>query len=226
MTAAPPLPVASEPILQWSHEGVVWLGSEETRRDLRTQFDLHHVVRLPQLLDRPLLARIQQNLEQSRFAPFVHEGIGRDIRLEDNTTSGLLLLLANSPALCRIVENITSCDYIGSFSGHLYRMLPGGYHYDSWHDDAVHNRVVGMSINLSSAVYSGGIFHLRERATGRILCQAVNTGPGDAILFRLSPQLEHCVTPVEGAFPKTAFAGWFRSVPPDQAPLRSCYGGG
>ncbi len=226
MTAAPPLPVASAPILQLSRGGVVLLGSEEVRRGLRAQFDLHHVVRLPQLLDRPLLERVQRNLLQSRFSPFVHQGIGRDIRLEDNPTSGLLLLLANSPALCRIIEDITSCDYIGSFSGHLYRMMPGGDHYDSWHDDAVQERVVGMSINLSGAVYSGGIFHLRDRATGRILCQAVNTGFGDAILFRLSPQLEHCVTPVDGAFPKTAFAGWFRSVPPDQAPLRGCYGGG
>jgi hypothetical protein len=40
-----------------------------------------------------------------------------------------------------------------------------------------------------------------------------NTGPGDALLFRIARHLTHRVTPVDGTADKTAFAGWFRSEP-------------
>jgi hypothetical protein len=36
-----------------------------------------------------------------------------------------------------------------------------------------------------------------------------NTGFGDAILFRISKDLEHRVTEVVGEVAKTAYAGWF-----------------
>ena len=40
-------------------------------------------------------------------------------------------------------------------------------------------------------------------------------GNGDAIIFRLASHLQHRNTNVTGSTPKTAFAGWFRSDPPD-----------
>jgi hypothetical protein len=47
--------------------------------------------------------------------------------------------------------------------------------------------------------------------SGTVLSEMVNTGQGDAILFRISHNLKHMVTAVTGSEPKTAFAGWFRS---------------
>lgn len=44
----------------------------------------------------------------------------------------------------------------------------------------------------------------------------LNTGPGDAALFRIDPALQHRATAVTRGT-KTAFAGWFRS----EAPLRA-----
>jgi hypothetical protein len=70
-----------------------------------------------------------------------------------------------------------------------------------------------MSVNLGAQRYNGGLFQLRERRSPEILCEVANTGPGDAILFRIANQLVHQVTAVEGTIPKTAFAGWFRSEP-------------
>jgi hypothetical protein len=49
--------------------------------------------------------------------------------------------------------------------------------------------------------------------SGKILCELPNTGQGDAIFFRISPELKHVVTAMEGTEPKTAYAGWFRSGP-------------
>jgi hypothetical protein len=68
-----------------------------------------------------------------------------------------------------------------------------------------------MSINLGSRPYQGGIFRLRDQASGSVLCELPNTGQGDGIFFRISPALAHMVTPIEGSEPTTAFAGWFFS---------------
>jgi hypothetical protein len=87
-------------------------------------------------------------------------------------------------------------------------------HFDSWHADlgaAQQDRFVGMSINLGSRPYQGGVFRLRNEASGTVLCELPNTGQGDGIFFRISPSLAHIVTSIEGSEPKTAFAGWFRS---------------
>jgi hypothetical protein len=70
---------------------------------------------------------------------------------------------------------------------------------------------VGMSINLGRRPYQGGVFRLRDEASGAVLCDLPNTSQGDAIFFRVSPTLKHMVTPIQGTEPKIAFAGWFRS---------------
>ena len=115
----------------------------------------------------------------------------------------------------KTVERITQCGSISVFDGRIYRMAPGTDHYDSWHDDTNDNRLVGMSVNLGSLPYLGGVFQLRKNSCEEILCEVPNVVQGDAILFRISPELKHRITPVQGTQPKTAFAGWFRSAAPD-----------
>jgi hypothetical protein len=78
-----------------------------------------------------------------------------------------------------------------------------------------------MSINLSPTSFSGGTFELRERESKRLVYRHGNTGCGDALIFRLSLDLEHRVTDVIGNAAKTAFAGWFRSQPHDYRALFS-----
>jgi hypothetical protein len=86
-------------------------------------------------------------------------------------------------------------------------------HFDSWHSDPGKppNRLVGMSINLSPHPYAGGVFPLRNEATGQRLCELPNTGLGDAICFRISPSLKRMVTKVVSTETRVAFAGWFLS---------------
>ena len=73
--------------------------------------------------------------------------------------------------------------------------------------------MVAMTVNLSTDGYAGGFLEMRERSSKKIFAELANTGPGDAILFELAPELQHRVTPVEGSYPKTALAGWFKESP-------------
>jgi len=93
--------------------------------------------------------------------------------------------------------------------GAVYRMVAGEGHEISWHDDLQDkdDRQVGLS--LSTDVFRGGAFEIRERLYKRLLAQVNDTGFGDALLFRVSSDLEHRVTPVANDVAKTAFTGWF-----------------
>jgi hypothetical protein len=180
---------------------------------LRTQFDGEHCIRLPGFIDAELLRFIHKRFEHARFDVRVHQNIGVELSLADNVTLSLLHFLSNAPTLFDVIRQMTGCGRIGCFIGRVYRMAPGAGHYDSWHSDTTDHRLIGMSVNLGAPSYAGGIFRLREASSKKILCEAVNTGPGDAIVFRIARHLEHCVTAVEGTVPKTAFAGWFKSEP-------------
>ena len=140
--------------------------------------------------------------------------------MTENIASRMLEFLTNDQKLFEIIQQITGCDRIGCFSGRMYRMMPGRDHYDSWHNDMLEHRMVAMSINLSEGFYSGGLLQIRDRHSQQILHEVANLGVGDAIVFRLAHSLQHRVTNVEGAVPKTAFAGWFRSQPDFYQELR------
>ena len=207
-------------MIQLTRTGTVFSGSPGDLEQLRLRFDRQHWIRLPQLLEPGLLQLILYRIERADFSPLVHSGIGTELCMRDQINHGLLNFLANDPKLYAIVQQITGCSHIGSFHGRVYRMIPGGGHCDSWHDDMVDHRLVSLSLNLSSEVYAGGVLQMRDRKLGQIVVGVANTGSGDAILFRLSQHLEHRVTEVVGAVPKTAFAGWFQSQPDFHASLR------
>jgi hypothetical protein len=46
------------------------------------------------------------------------------------------------------------------------------------------------------------------------LANTIKSGPLDASIFRISPNLEHRIPDLEGSKPKIAFAGWFRTDAP------------
>lgn len=181
--------------------------------NLQAEFRERQCVGLPGLLSPELSSLVLERLTTARFSPLEHDGIGSELCMEDNALLAALHLACNDGPFLRLVESIASCAPLGAFGGRVYRMVPGAGHSDSWHDDLRENRQIGMSVNLSSGPYEGGLFQLRNRNTRRMLCEVHNIGLGDAIVFRLAPSLEHQVTPVLGGVPKTAFAGWFRPGP-------------
>jgi hypothetical protein len=199
-------------VITLRRNGLVVSASDAELLSLRDQFDREHIIRLPGLLDAEHLAVTNAYIDEVGFLPRVHDGIGTELCLPDGRAVRLLFFLVNDPALFALIQRITGCRTIGCFTGRMYRMIPGRDDYDSWHSDSIQDRMIGMSVNIGPA-YEGGIFQLREKASKRILGEAPNVVPGDAILFRIDEALQHWITPLSGTQPKTAFAGWFRSSP-------------
>ena len=189
--------------------------------EAREHFDRHHWLKLPRLLDGSLLARVQRELARATFVEVRHTSVtppSIDVCMTPNPLSAMLELLCNDPAVLRAVESLTACGPLVRFNGFVYRLTPGAGHHHNWHNDVVHGRRVALSINLEPEAYEGGILLIRERDADRVLAQVENTGPGDAVLFRIDPAFQHRATPVTRGV-KTAFAGWFRSEEPLRASL-------
>lgn len=187
---------------------------------LREQFDREHYLRLPGLIEPVFLRQILDHIERGPFAPRSQHEYGEELNLTNHATLDLLTLLVNDRRFFEVIQDATGSGRIGCFEGRVYRMIPAAGHYDSWHDDVAPTRLLAMSVNLSPKVYDGGVLQIRDRATGVIVTEVANTAPADAIVFRICPALEHCVSPVVGSAPKTAYAGWFHSEPDFEALMR------
>ncbi len=202
-------------MIQIGRRGIGISNSATALDDLRVQFDRQHFFRLPELLEPELLDFVQVRIDRGEFHERVHERIdsNKELCMAGNAAVGALLLLLNDERLFQIIQDVTQCERIRCFEGRVYRVNPGDGHHDSWHNDIGEDRLVGLSLNLSSKVYSGGLLQIRDRESREIISQVANTGTGDAVVFRLSRSLQHRITVVEGQTGKTAFAGWFRAQP-------------
>ena len=188
-------------------------GAPSDLEKARDEFSRLHSVKLEGLIADDVLAQVQEELENGEFANRVHHGIGTELCLKPGAAFAMLMLMANDPRLLQFVEELTGCESVGCFEGRVYRFVPDSGHYDSWHSDVGHGRLIALSINLSREPYEGGTFQLRAAHAENVLRELPNLTPGDGIMFRIDPALRHRVTDVRGAAPKTAFAGWFRSGP-------------
>lgn len=200
-------------MIQITKGGTVFSGSTQDLEWLRAQFDRQHCVRLPDFLGPELLEIVKHRIQRAHFQPSTYKGIGSELCMSDGYTDNMMHFLLNNRKLLKAIEEITRSGHLGCFRGRMYRLIPGHGRLDGWHNDLAEHRVVAISINFSTEVYSGGILQIRDRRCGKIVREAVNVGFGDAIIFRLSYDLEHRVTEVEGTVPKTAYAGWFKSQP-------------
>jgi hypothetical protein len=173
-----------------------------------------HWVRLPRLLEPSILDFLQARLDNSRWETMSHGKIGEEYITNDLPTTSLLHFVMNRPKVRAAIEEITGCKGLRWFRGRVYRMSAEVGHHDNWHSDEDYSNEVGMSLNLSRNPFRGGLFMLRDGDSKRVLARVANTGPGDALIFRISFDLQHRISDLEGADPKTAFAGWFKSSVP------------
>jgi hypothetical protein len=194
-------------MLQLTSKGLILRGDLDSLRD---RFATNHYVVLEKLLEPALLAKVQRQMERAPWRSSSHGKFGTELRLDDPVTVHLLSFLLNSPKFLNVVRTITGYPQISDFTGRVYRLTAGPQHQFSWHSDTKERRrQVGFSLNLSTDVFSGGTFELRDRLTLAPLAHVNNTGLGDALLFRISDDLQHRVTEVVNAVAKTACAGWF-----------------
>jgi hypothetical protein len=179
--------------------------------ELRGRFERAHSVLIPGMLDPQLLTLALSYIEQGQWRELKYErwGYHYECVLAAGAAVSLLHFISNEPRFLETIGEITGLASLTWFQGTVYRMKPGAGHTSRWHDDSKDGRLVGMSLNLSPRRFQGGLFQMRERKSRRMLAEIANTGPGDAVLFRISKDFEHHVTSLEAGEPKTAFAGWF-----------------
>jgi len=213
-------------MLQITERKIIGLAPNNLAQ-LREEFADRHCIVLPKLFTPALLKEILQQVEVARFYSNRHldhrqREFASDLTVRENELAlHLIHFLLNNPELFQIIQRITDCQEIGCFGGRIYRSLPGEVHQLDWHEDTdTRGRLLGISINLSAGHYAGGLFQLREKESRRIVCEVGSGSPGDAHVFRISPQLQHRVTGVEGEVARTTAAGWFLSAPDRGTVLR------
>ena len=203
-------------LVQITKSGTIFSGKEEDLNCLYTKFNQNHCIKLSNFLEPGLLQFIQNELDKDGFYKDKYK-VGKDKAVgflpKNKTVNSLLHFLTNEQTLFQLIQKITGCPQIGCFTGRVYSKIPNQGQYDSWHDDLTDNRMISISINLSKEIYSGGFLQILESKSGKIIHEIANTGFGDAIIFRLSQDLKHRVSKVDGTVTRTTFTGWFRSKP-------------
>jgi hypothetical protein len=205
-------------MIQLRRAGLV--ADKEDVERLRIQFANAHVVRLPALLDSQLLSQALCYIERGNWREGGVSGFYSESILETGPAVSLLRFVSNSPKFLEVIGEITG-NALTWFDGRIYRMKADAGHSDKWHDDTIEGRLIAMSLNLSPRGFEGGLFQMKEAKSNRMLVEIANTGPGDALLFRLSTNLQHRVTDVQPGEPKTAYAGWFNNQKSMKERLRS-----
>ncbi len=178
---------------------------------LRQSFREHHCALFRGLIEPAVIDFVASRVSQSAFEQRQDTDIARESWLPPEACAGTLHFMVNHPDFLRLVQDVTGCPRIGHFGGRIYRFAAEEGHYDTWHSDLGHggDRLLAMSLNLSPQPFEGGALQIRRAGTEEVLFEIANTGLGNAVIFRVDPGLEHRVCPVAGAFPRTAFAGWF-----------------
>lgn len=163
--------------------------------------------RLPEFLEEKFRRDVHKSLQSQPFNRFKDKDGS-----ESETHGGLedaFVFLMNDPRFISFVRKFSGIRRLRAFRGRIYKLEPRFRDYMNWHDDYVDGRRVGITINLSTRPYTGGLLRVRQKGSKKGPTRLPNKSFGNAILFLLSRKVEHSVSPVRGANPKIAFAGWF-----------------
>lgn len=167
----------------------------------------------PQLYDKVCQALAQAQFERSTYRV---DHLGQQSLVDEMVTFDpwfdRLTLLLNSADLIGALRSLTRIPDLGRYSGRIYKMLPHSAQQLEWHSDHNHGKRLAISVNVSPRAFEGGELeyrHILSQKTQRLH----NTGPGDAVIFRIDGDHEHRVLPVSGTEPKCAVTGWYFDGP-------------
>jgi len=185
---------------------------------LHDEYMARRCVVLRELLEPKILAYLQRHIDISHMVT--------KSEVDGNTEFGKVLflperepglfifrLLFNNRKFFTLLESITNCTPIGNFFGRIHTSVQGTQHQIEWHGDNTDTRLLGLTIDLGTNDYTGGVFQLRKRSSRQILSEVPRMSAGDAFVFEIAPDLQHRLTMVEGGGPRTVGVGWFRSQP-------------
>ena len=201
-------------MIQLTRRGLNFTGVEQDLDALRREFDRRNCLLLENFLHPDVVSLLLPMIHAATFRPKHHDHVGSELQMEPNLALHLLSFLTNDLKLFDLVQKITSCGPVGCFQGRVYKLIPDPAHILDWHNDFNEpGRLIAMSLNLSTSPFRGGVLQIREVRGGRIVSEVANTGFGNAVIFRISRDLEHQVTQIQGDASRISFAGWFRSDP-------------
>lgn len=180
---------------------------------LKATFEQQHFAHLPQMFEPSLLSLIQGLVDSGGYVDRTHDGIGTELCLTPGVATSVLQLVFNDPAIRRFMAEVSCLASLGCYDGRVYRLSAQEGHYDSWHSDAGEDRRIAVSLNLSPRGYEGGELEIRRTSSEAAEWTVASSGYGSGVMFRIDPGLRHRVIAVRGAQPRTAWAGWFRSMP-------------
>jgi hypothetical protein len=201
-------------MIQMTRQGLSFSGADADLELLKRDFERRHYLLLKDFLHPEIASLLLPFLKRAKYSPAQYKRVGSEFLMEPNLALDTLSFLTNDMKLFSLIQTITDCGSIGCFQGRIYKLIPDPQHIFDWHND-LHDesRLIAMSINLSAGMYRGGLLQIREVRSGKIAGEVANTGFGSAVLFRISEDLEHRVTGIQGDAPRTSFAGWFKSGP-------------
>ncbi|HEY0302190.1 MAG TPA: 2OG-Fe(II) oxygenase [Rhizomicrobium sp.] len=174
-------------------------------------FAERHMLELPGLLGDDLPALFAQMRRNARFVPDGDAKVGQRLLEEPPRLGTALCFLLKRQPLRAWLEQITGIGPLVTVGGATAQFLAGGGHQLEWHNDLVADqaRLLGVTVNLGSEPYEGGRFELRRRKETALLAHYDHRQFGSALMFRVSRDLMHRVTPVTEGGPRTVFGGWF-----------------
>ncbi len=178
------------------------------------RFRADRYLRLDRFVEPALLETWRRRLGDAPFKPRVYTADvwdsppPFDFVIDAPVLLGAYQFAMHDAGLFRAIEAVAGCARVRSYEPVIYRMLPG--HTDSWHDDlpAGQERLVTFSLNMSEDGYTGGALEFSEDRARTPRFSVENHEAGGALIFALSPSLEHRVAPVTSGA-RTVFAGWF-----------------
>lgn len=211
--AETPAPETKIPILQLGEDGLSANATNADISHLKKQFAAADYLVFPRFLSEALIESIHRHTDHGAFSPRSYDleptkGFSVNELYSNNHVNWILHFFMRDPKLMEIFGALAGCRRLLTFQGRIYKFTSEGGHQYGWHQDLMDERQLALSVNLGRHPFDGGQLQIRKIGTERV-SEIHNAGPGDAVLFRIAPDLEHQVLPVSGPHYKMAFAGWF-----------------
>jgi hypothetical protein len=205
-------------MIKFTSGGVEITASPERLTEASEEFERRKLMYLPGLLSEELADTVRVGIERDGFGEpdasgdSVYRGayqggkVGEDLRpgpvaqvIEDRT---------NDRRLLDFVQTITGSPPLTKCIGRVFRLFPMDDDLP-WHTDAEGGRLADLIIDLSAVPHEGARFEMRDARTQEIFNAVDEMAFGDALLIRISPDIEHHYKAVTGSIPKVTFSGWF-----------------
>jgi len=180
----------------------------------RAEYAESSCIFLPGFLKKSALYPLVKKLGDTNFeTKYETEGEGKFGKVlfvpQGNASIIIFNLLLNDNDLFTALQRITDCKPIDNFVGRIHRSEGGEQHNIGWHGDNSDNRLLAITLCLGDDRYTGGKFEIRKKGSDNLLRQFEQLEGGDALIFKISPDLEHRLTTIETGR-RTVGVGWFR----------------